>query len=104
LTAEDEARPPIDARLQPDELAMREARIRAFYRVLDRLSEKKRTVFLLHELEGLSPAEIASLVGAPVLTVRTRLFYARRELSQLTGDEPELKSLQSELARRREPA
>ena len=28
----------------------------------------------------LSATEIADIVGAPVLTVRTRLFYARKEL------------------------
>ena len=97
LISESEAAPPVDARLPPDELVVRQARIRALYRLLDRLSEKKRTVFVLHELEGLPPAEIATLVQAPVLTVRTRLFYARRELLGLIGEEPELKRLQSEL-------
>jgi RNA polymerase sigma-70 factor (ECF subfamily) len=29
-------------------------------------------------------------VGAPVLTVRTRLFYARREIEDMLGDEPAL--------------
>jgi RNA polymerase sigma-70 factor, ECF subfamily len=50
-------------------------------------------VFILHELEGLPPAEVASIVGAPVLTVRTRLFYARRELATMLQAEPELSSL-----------
>jgi hypothetical protein len=59
------------------------------------LAEKKRTVFVLHELEGVPPAEIASIVGAPVLTVRTRLFYARRELEALLAEEPSLASLRS---------
>ena len=62
----------------PDEAAARHERMRAFSRLLDRLADKKRIVFVLHELEGLLPAEIAKVVGAPVLTVRTRLFYARR--------------------------
>ena len=83
----------VDAAPLPDEQAVRQARIRAFYRLLERLSEKKRTVFLLHEVEGLSPAEIGALVGTPVLTVRTRLFYARREVVQYLNDEPELRGL-----------
>jgi len=90
---ESEAPPMVDAKPLPDELVAREARVRAFYHVLDRLSEKKRTVFVLHEIEGLAPSEIAALVGAPVLTVRTRLFYARREVQQFLADEPELASL-----------
>jgi RNA polymerase sigma-70 factor, ECF subfamily len=91
------AHPPADARPLPDEQVARLARIRAFHRVLDRLSPKKRTVFVLHELEGLPPAEIASVVGAPVLTVRTRLFYARRELAELLREEPTLASLAEEV-------
>ena len=64
------------------------ARMRALGRTSDRLAEKKRTVFVLHEIEGMAPAEIAKVVGAPVLTVRTRLFYARRDLAQLLREEP----------------
>lgn len=83
----------VDLAPLPDEQALRHARIRAFYRLLEKLSEKKRTVFLLHEVQGLSPSEIAHLVGAPVLTVRTRLFYARREVMEYLADEPELRGL-----------
>jgi RNA polymerase sigma-70 factor (ECF subfamily) len=67
----------------PDDEAERRARIAAFFEVLKGISEKKRVVFVLHDLEGLSPQEIGEIVGAPVLTVRTRLFYARRELEEL---------------------
>jgi RNA polymerase sigma-70 factor (ECF subfamily) len=89
---------PADARPLPDEQVARLARIRAFYRVLDRLSPKKRAVFVLHELEGLPPSEIARVVEAPVLTVRTRLFYARRELAQLLRDEPALRAVADEIS------
>lgn len=77
----------------PDEDAERLERMRAFERLLGRLAEKKRIAFVLHELEGLGPAEIAEIVGAPVLTVRTRLFYARRELEQMLSEEPSLANL-----------
>jgi RNA polymerase sigma-70 factor (ECF subfamily) len=76
--------------VSPDEGAARLQRMRAFSRLLDRLADKKRIVFVLHELEGMAPAEIAKVVGAPVLTVRTRLFYARRELEALIAEEPSL--------------
>jgi RNA polymerase sigma-70 factor (ECF subfamily) len=79
-----------DGRIAPDEDVARHQRARAFRRILDRLGEKKRTVFVLHELEGVPPSEIALIVGAPVLTVRTRLFYARRELALLLKEEPSL--------------
>lgn len=83
----------------PDEDAERRERVRAFARLLDRLADKKRIVFVLHELEGISPGEIAKIVGAPVLTVRTRLFYARREIEAMLAEEPSLAGLRSELSR-----
>lgn len=77
----------------PDDDVIRRERVRVFYSLLDRMAEKKRTVFILHEIEGLSPSEIAEIVGAPALTVRTRLFYARRELIQLLREQPALAGL-----------
>jgi RNA polymerase sigma-70 factor (ECF subfamily) len=93
LVGEDAASPPRDLRLLPDEQVARRRRMTAFYRMLDKLSEKKRTVFVLHEIDGLTPLEIAKVVGAPVLTVRTRLFYARRELAAMLREEPDLANL-----------
>jgi RNA polymerase sigma-70 factor, ECF subfamily len=81
------------ATAHPEDDAIRRERVRAFYEVLERLPDKKRAVFVLHEIEGRTPSEIAEIVGAPVLTVRTRLFYARRELIQLLRQEPTLASL-----------
>ncbi len=50
--------------------------------ILAELSEKKRTVFVLFELEGLPGQEIAEMVGCPLDTMWTRLFHARREFRQ----------------------
>jgi len=86
-----------DVRDLPDDQLARARRIAAFYRLLDRMSDKKRAVFVLHELEGLAPSEVAKVVGAPVLTVRTRLFYARRELLELLREEPALEFVAREL-------
>jgi len=86
-----------DVRDLPDDQLSRARRVAAFYRLLDRLSDKKRAVFVLHELEGLSPSEVAKVVSAPVLTVRTRLFYARRELLGMLRDEPALEFVAREL-------
>src|SRR5258706_316606 len=68
-------------------------------RLVYRLADKKRVVFVLHELEGVAPTDIAKIVGCPVLTVRTRLFYARRELEAMLAEEPSLASLQASFAR-----
>ena len=56
---------------------------------IGRLGDPFRTVFVLHEIEGLSADEVAASLGIAVETVRTRLFRARRRLRQDLG--PELK-------------
>ena len=74
----------------PDEAVERNKRVDALYALLDTLSEKKRTVLVLHDLEGVPAKEIADIVEAPVLTVRTRLFYARKELYAAIAQDPRL--------------
>jgi RNA polymerase sigma-70 factor (ECF subfamily) len=91
-----------DGQTLPDEDAERHERMRAFQRLLSRLADKKRVVFVLHELEGMAPQEIADIVGAPVLTVRTRLFYARRELEAMLAEEPSLASLRQTFSKKGE--
>lgn len=44
------------------------------------LSEKHRTVVVLHDMQGIPHEEIAKMVGASVGTIRSRLFYARRQM------------------------
>jgi RNA polymerase sigma-70 factor (ECF subfamily) len=82
-----------DVHLLPDEQVERRRRVAALEHLMEQLSEKKRTVFILHELQGLSPVEISEIVGAPVLTVRTRLFYARRELTDRIAHDARLRLL-----------
>lgn len=90
--------PPRDAAPDgPLEQVERAERVRALYRLLDRLSEKKREVLVLHDLDGVSAKEIAELVGIPVLTVRTRLFYARKELYAALAEEPSLRGVMEQL-------
>jgi RNA polymerase sigma-70 factor (ECF subfamily) len=48
-------------------------------RALGKLGEKKRTVFLLFDVEGLSGEEIAEATECPVATVWTRLHHARKD-------------------------
>lgn len=53
---------------------------RALWRAIEGLPVKKREVFVLVTLEGLSGEEAARALGVPLKTVWTRLHYARREL------------------------
>jgi len=47
---------------------------------LQHLSEKHRTVVVMHDMQGIPHDEIAKVVKASVGTVRSRLFYARRQM------------------------
>jgi RNA polymerase sigma-70 factor (ECF subfamily) len=51
--------------------------------VLAKLSEPLRLVLVLREMHELSYEEIASVLGIPVGTVRSRLFEARRKFAQI---------------------
>lgn len=54
---------------------------------LSRLSEAKRVVLLMAEVEGLRGEEIAEALEIPIGTVWTRLHHARRELLSILGRE-----------------
>jgi RNA polymerase sigma factor (sigma-70 family) len=47
---------------------------------LQTLSEKHRTVVVMHDMQGIPHEEIAKVVGSSVGTIRSRLFYARRQM------------------------
>jgi RNA polymerase sigma-70 factor (ECF subfamily) len=64
----------------PERRASGNEDLAALRRALARLSEKKRAVFVLVEIEGLSAEEASRALEIPIATVRTRLFHARREL------------------------
>ena len=56
--------------------------------VLMTLSPKKRVVFVLLDLEGLTSPEASAVLGVPEATVRTRLFYARQEIAAALRTHP----------------
>lgn len=47
---------------------------------LQTLSEKHRTVVVLHDIQGIPHEEIAKMMKTSTGTVRSRLFYARQKL------------------------
>jgi RNA polymerase sigma-70 factor (ECF subfamily) len=53
------------------------ARMRA---ALEKLNDKKRTLLVMRELEGLSAEEIGFALGMPEATVYSALHYARKDL------------------------
>jgi RNA polymerase sigma-70 factor, ECF subfamily len=51
-------------------------------RAVDELPEKQRLVLLLSAVEGHSLEEVASLLSIPMGTVKSRLFFARKQLAE----------------------
>jgi RNA polymerase sigma-70 factor, ECF subfamily len=66
----------------PEQLAKRKQLAELLERALDELPLDQRVTFVLCEVEERSSPEVASIVGAPEATVRTRLFHARKKLRQ----------------------
>lgn len=53
---------------------------------IDALPEDFREVLVLSDIENMSYAEIAGVLGIPVGTVKSRLFRARRQLQEVLYD------------------
>jgi RNA polymerase sigma-70 factor (ECF subfamily) len=71
------AAPPAGTALDDIERLERNARL---YAALDRLSDDHRTALVLYELEGLTGAEVAELIGVELGTLWVRLHRARAKL------------------------
>ena len=87
---EDEARTDAVEALRPpaaDDLLAQKRTKGAVHRLVQRLGDKKRTVFVLSEIQGLDAPEIAEMLGIPSATVRTRLFHARRDFEKLARED-----------------
>jgi RNA polymerase sigma-70 factor (ECF subfamily) len=71
----------------PAELLEGDETTRRLGRAFSRLSLKKREVFVLVTLEGLSGEEAAQALGIPVNTIWTRLHHARSELRSALAED-----------------
>ena len=47
------------------------------------MSEKQGIVVRLHDMEGNTIQEIAGIIGCPVGTIKSRLFYGRQEFKTI---------------------
>jgi RNA polymerase sigma-70 factor (ECF subfamily) len=56
--------------------------------ILARMSEKRRTTFVLFEIEGYSGEEIAQIQSLPLKTVWTRLHHARKDFMRMVSALP----------------
>ncbi len=73
----------VDLANNPQLNAERKERQRWVTQAVNRLPLKQRTVVILHEFEGLTHSEIASILNCSEGTVRSRLHYAKQKLKDL---------------------
>ena len=67
----------------PDDIVIRQEQETEFMNRLNQLPLPQRAVLLLHFIENFSLEEIARITDAPLGTVKSRLFHAKRELRKL---------------------
>jgi RNA polymerase sigma-70 factor (ECF subfamily) len=94
-SAREENNVPIDeiapaAMVQADAIDVLE--LRDLEIALGKLAPEQRQVILLVGLEGMAYEDVASVLGAPVGTVRSRLSRGRDQLRKLMDMEPKLRS------------
>ena len=85
---EDGTLPDHEGDARPPEAALDRERAQRLRAAIARLSPKKRAALVLREIEGLEIDEIAGIVGANPLTVRSRVRDARKELAAVLADDP----------------
>lgn len=71
-----------DSRWDPENLVMDRELEGVVELALDSMSDKLRTVLMLHDKEDMGYEEIASTVNVPVGTVKSRLFLARAHMQK----------------------
>ena len=79
-----------DDRWNPESLTVDAELMDIVEQAISTMSEKLRTVLLLHDKEDMAYEEIAQAVNVPIGTVKSRLFLARNHLQQAL--EPHLKN------------
>jgi RNA polymerase sigma-70 factor (ECF subfamily) len=78
-----------DFPVQPDDSEARES-LRALYRVLDQLGDRRRLAFVLRHVHGLEILEVAAALDISEATARRELARSREQLAALARGEPSL--------------
>ncbi len=56
-------------------------------RILEGLTPKQRSAFVLRDLQGFELREVAEILGCSAITVRVHLHHARREVRERLREE-----------------
>ena len=84
-----------DSRPDPEEVCSRSEAHSRLLKLSEQLSPTLGRAFQLHDLDGLTTAETANLLGVPEGTVKAQLLRARLKLSRIVHGKPRGQRLQS---------
>ena len=76
----------LDTRGTPEVIVEADETRRAVWAAIENLSFEHREIITLRHFEDMSYEDIAKLLGIPVGSVMSRLYYARRKLRELLGE------------------
>jgi RNA polymerase sigma-70 factor (ECF subfamily) len=71
-----------DGAVSPENRAAARQQVAAIWAVVEGLSERQRTVFLLHYMEDMDPAEIEAVTGITRAAIKVHLFRAVRAVRE----------------------
>ena len=84
---------PVDPGASPDGIADGRRRVERIHAHLSAIGPERRIAFILHVIEGRPIEEIAQIVGASSVAVKSRIFWARRALMARVRRDPALREL-----------
>jgi RNA polymerase sigma-70 factor (ECF subfamily) len=87
---DDSWQPPADASADPVTSSLTAERHRALNQALAQVTDDQRTAIVLYDIEGYDYAEIASMTGVSLGTVKSRIHRGRLALRALLVDRMEL--------------
>lgn len=94
-TDSEEAEPVADRNWQPDEQLDRELHFDAILRAMKLLDREQCALVALHDMEGVTVAELETLTGMPAGTIKSQLHRTRAKLGRLLRkeklDQPDLR-------------
>jgi RNA polymerase sigma-70 factor (ECF subfamily) len=76
----------LDTHDSPEVLVEADETRKAVWSAIEKLSYEHREIITLRHFEDMSYEEIAGLLGIPVGSVMSRLYYARKRLRDLLGE------------------
>lgn len=74
---------PVSEALNPEEQAVRSSQHELLYEALDRLADEKREALLLSRFQNMKYDEIAQVMGCKVGTVKARVHFAIKDLTEI---------------------